>query len=145
MSVWRWGYLVDGQGALSLSATAQPIAMPPLGVIDVREDGMLLIEPVKGEPGVTQVIGSIGLVSGDGQQMRKDDDGEIRPVDGAPIITDQHVNVKQGYIEESNAHLIDELVSSLGYQRSYEMNLNLIKLASDLAQRTASLLRMSTK
>jgi len=38
--------------------------------------------------------------------------------------------------------VIDELVASMGYQRSYEMNLKLIKLASDLDQGTASLLRM---
>ena len=142
MSVSMEGNLVNGQGALILSETLQPIQVPPFRQLFVREDGKLLIEPINGEPGVTQLIGSIGLVSGEGQQMRKDLDGEIRPADGAPIITDQNVNVKQGYIEESNVSVIDELVASMGYQRSYEMNLKLIKLASDLDQGTASLLRM---
>ena len=142
MSVSVEGNLVNGQGALILSETLQPIQVPPFREIYVREDGKLLIEPLNGEPGVTQLIGSIGLVSGEGQQMRKDLDGEIRPADGAPIVTDQNVNVKQGYIEESNVSVIDELVASMGYQRSYEMNLKLIKLASDLDQGTASLLRM---
>ena len=142
MSVSIEGNLVNGQGALILSETLQPIQVPPFREIYVREDGKLLIEPINGEPGVTQLIGSIGLVSGEGQQMRKDLDGEIRPADGAPIVTDQNVNVKQGYIEESNVSVIDELVASMGYQRSYEMNLKLIKLASDVDQGTASLLRM---
>ena len=142
MSVSIEGNLVNGQGALILSETLQPIQVPPFREIYVREDGKLLIEPINGEPGVTQLIGSIGLVSGEGQQMRKDLDGEIRPADGAPIVTDQNVNVKQGYVEESNVSVIDELVASMGYQRSYEMNLKLIKLASDLDQGTASLLRM---
>ena len=142
MSVSMEGNLVNGQGALILSETLQPIQVPPFREIYVREDGKLLIEPINGEPGVTQLIGSIGLVSGEGQQMRKDLDGEIRPADGAPIVSDQNVNVKQGYIEESNVSVIDELVASMGYQRSYEMNLKLIKLASDLDQGTASLLRM---
>ena len=142
MSVSVEGNLVNGQGALILSETLQPIQVPPFREIYVREDGKLLIEPINGEPGVTQLIGSIGLVSGEGQQMRKDDDGEIRPANGAPIVTDQNVNVKQGYIEESNVSVIDELVASMGYQRSYEMNLKMIKLASDLDQGTASLLRM---
>jgi len=142
MSVSIEGNLVNGQGALILSETLQPIQVPPFRELYVREDGKLLIEPINGEPGVTQLIGSIGLVSGEGQQMRKDLDGEIRPADGAPIVTDQNVNVKQGYIEESNVSVIDELVASMGYQRSYEMNLKLIKLASDLDQGTASLLRM---
>ena len=142
MSVSMEGNLVNGQGALILSETLQPIQVPPFREIYVREDGKLLIEPINGEPGVTQLIGSIGLVSGEGQQMRKDDDGEIRPANGAPIVTDQNVNIKQGYLEESNVSVIDELVASMGYQRSYEMNLKLIKLASDLDQGTASLLRM---
>ena len=142
MSVSMEGNLVNGQGALILSETLQPIQVPPFREIYVREDGKLLIEPINGEPGVTQLIGSIGLVSGEGQQMKKDLDGEIRPADDAPIVTDQNVNVKQGYIEESNVSVIDELVASMGYQRSYEMNLKLIKLASDLDQGTASLLRM---
>ena len=51
------------------------------------------------------------------------------------------VPFKQGYLEESNVNVVDELVASMGYQRSYEMNLKLIKLASDLDQGTASLLR----
>lgn len=142
MSVSVEGTLVNGQGALILSETLQPIQVPPFREIYVREDGKLLIEPINAEPGVTQLIGSIGLVSAEGLQLRKDDDGEIRLANGAPIVTDQNVNVKQGYIEESNVNVIDELVASMGYQRSYEMNLKLIKLASELDQGTSSLLRM---
>ena len=142
MSVSVEGNLINGQGALILSETLQPIQVPPFREIYVREDGKLLIEPINGEPGVTQLIGSIGLVSTEGLQLRKDDDGEIRLADGSPIVTDQNVNVKQGYIEESNVNVIDELVASMGYQRSYEMNLKLIKMASELDQGTASLLRM---
>ena len=142
MSVSVEGTLINGQGALILSETLQPIQVPPFREIYVREDGKLLIEPINGEPGVTQLIGSIGLVSAEGLQLRKDDDGEIRLANGAPIVTDQNVNVKQGFIEESNVNVIDELVASMGYQRSYEMNLKLIKLASELDQGTSSLLRM---
>ena len=142
MSVSVEGDLVNGQGSLILSETLQPIKVPPFREIYVREDGKLLIEPINGEPGVTQLIGSIGLVSAEGLQLRKDDDGEIRPADNSPIVTDQNVQVKQGYLEESNVNVVDELVASMGYQRSYEMNLKLIKLASDLDQGTASLLRM---
>ena len=108
----------------------------------VAEDGKLLIEPLNGEPGVTQEIGTLGLVSAENLALRKDLDGEIRPVDGQPILPDQNVEIKQGYIEESNVAVIDELVSSMGYQRSYEMNMKLIKLASEIDERTSSLLRM---
>ena len=142
MSVSVEGVLVNGAGARILSETLQPIQVPPFRKLIVAEDGELLIEPMNGEPGVTQLIGSIGLVSGENLELRKDLDGEIRPADGQPIVTDQNVEVKQGYIEESNVSVIDELVSSMGYQRSYEMNMKLIKLASEIDERTSSLLRM---
>ena len=61
MSVSMEGNLVNGQGAVILSETLQPIQVPPFRKLIVAEDGKLLIEPMNGEPGVTQLIGSIGL------------------------------------------------------------------------------------
>ena len=100
-----------------------------------------MIEPLNGEPGVTENLGLIGLVSGEGLELQKDNDGEIRPVNGE-IQPDQNVKLKQGYVEESNVNAIDELVASMGYQRSYELNMKLIKTASELDENTASLLRL---
>ena len=142
MSVSTEGILVNGAGDPILSETLQTIQVPPFRDLILAEDGKLLIEPINGEPGVRQLIGSLGLVSAENLQLRKDLDGEIRPANGAPIETDQNVNVKQGYIEESNVSVINELVASMGYQRSYEMNMKLIKMASELDQQTSSLLRM---
>lgn len=142
MSVSLEGVLVNGAGARMLDDGLQPIQVPPFRKLIVAEDGKLLIEPLNGEPGVTQEIGTLGLVSAENLALRKDLDGEIRPVDGQPILPDQNVEIKQGYIEESNVAVIDELVSSMGYQRSYEMNMKLIKLASEIDERTSSLLRM---
>ena len=59
MSVSIEGNLVNGQGAVILSETLQPIQVPPFRKLIVAEDGKLLIEPMNGEPGVTQLIGSI--------------------------------------------------------------------------------------
>ena len=132
---------MNGAGDPILSETLQTIQVPPFRDLILAEDGKLLIEPINGEPGVTQLIGSLGLVSAENLQLRKDLDGEIRPANGT-IETDQNVNVKQGYIEESNVSVINELVASMGYQRSYEMNMKLIKMVSELDQQTSSLLRM---
>ena len=141
MSVSAEGQLVNGAGALVLNQNLQPIDVPPFRKMIVSEGGELLIEPLNGEPGVTENLGLIGLVSGDGQEFQKDEDGEIRPANGE-ILPDQNVKIKQGYVEESNVNAIDELVASMGYQRSYELNLKLIKTASELDENTASLLRL---
>ncbi len=141
MSVSAEGQLVNGAGAQILNQNQQPIIVPPFRKLIVAEDGNLMIEPLNGEPGVIEAIGRIGLASAADTELKKDDDGEIRPLNGE-IIADQNVKVKQGFIEESNVNAIDELVASMGYQRSYELNLKLIKIASDLDQNTSSLLRM---
>lgn len=145
MSVSSDGFLINGIGAKILSETLQPVTVPPFRKIIVAENGNLLIEPLNGEPGVTQLIGSIGLVSGDGLDLRKTEDGEIRNADGLPIETDQNVKIKQGFIESSNVSSVDELVASMSYQRSYELNLKLIKIANKIDEGTASLLRMPNR
>jgi len=142
MSVSSDGFLINGIGAKILSETLQPIEMPPFRKIIVAQNGNLLIEPLNGEPGVTQLIGSIGLVSGEGLDLRKAEDGEIRSADGSPLEADQNVKVKQGFIEASNVSSVEELVASMSYQRSYELNLKLIKIASQLDEGTASLLKL---
>ena len=140
MSVSSERQLVNGAGALVLNQNLQPILVPPFRKMIVSEGGQLMIEPLNGEPGVTENLGQIGLVSGEGLQL-KEDDGEIRPINGE-ILPDQNVEIKQGYVEESNVNAIDELVASMGYQRSYELNMKLIKTASELDENTASLLRL---
>ena len=142
MSVSSDRFLINGIGAKILSETLQPIEVPPFREIIVAENGNILIEPINGEPGVKQLIGSIGLVSGDGLDLRKTEDGEIRNADGSPLETDQNVKVKQGYIEASNVSSVEELVASMSYQRSYELNLKLIKIASQIDEGTASLLKL---
>ena len=79
MSVSVEGILVNGAGDPILSETLQTIQVPPFRDLILAEDGKLLIEPVNGEPGVRQLIGSLGLVSAENLQLRKDLDGEIRP------------------------------------------------------------------
>lgn len=141
MSISMEGQLVNGSGAVILNQNLQPIQVPPFRKMLVREDGVLLIEPLAGEPGITEEIGQLGLVSAEGLQLKKGDDGEVRPV-GAELVADQNVKIRQGFLEESNVNPIDELVASMGYQRSYELNLKLIKMASEIDQNTSSLMRM---
>ena len=141
MSVSAERQLVNGAGALILNQNLQPINVPPFRKMIVSEGGQLMIEPLNGEPGVTEDLGIIGLISGQDTQLKKDDDGEIRP-QNAEIQPDQNVKLKQGYVEESNVNAIDELVASMGYQRSYELNMKLIKTASELDENTAALLRL---
>ena len=142
MTISPDGTLTDGTGVPILSETLQVIQLPPFRKLVVAENGNLLIEPLNGEPGITQLIGSLGLVSAEGLNLKKGNDGEIRLANGNPIVSDQNVKVKQGFLEESNVSAIEEMIANIENQRTFELNLKLIKLASQLDEGTASLLRM---
>ena len=68
--------------------------------------------------------------------------GRTYDENGNPIVSDQNVKVKQGFLEESNVSAIEEMIANIENQRTFELNLKLIKLASQLDEGTASLLRM---
>ena len=142
MTISPDGTLTDGTGVPILTETLQVIQLPPFRKLVVAENGNLLIEPLNGEPGITQLIGSLGLVSAEGLNLKKGDDGEIRLANGNPIVSHQNVKVKQGFLEESNVSAIDEMIANIENQRTFELNLKLIKLASQLDEGTSSLLRM---
>ncbi len=62
-------------------------------------------------------------------------DGTVPAVDGIPKIVQKHV-------ELSNVNITEELVNTIEDQRAYEINIKLIKSASDADEAGASLMRM---
>ena len=50
--------------------------------------------------------------------------------------------IAQGYIEESNVNIIEQLVGSIEEQRRYEVNVKMIKSAEAIDQGGSSLMRM---
>ncbi|HJV05787.1 MAG TPA: flagellar basal-body rod protein FlgG [Chromobacteriaceae bacterium] len=60
------------------------------------------------------------------------------PQDGDPN-TDSRGQVKQGFLEDSNVNVTEELVKMIQAQRSFEMNSRAIKTADEMLQRIAQL------
>jgi flagellar basal-body rod protein FlgF len=108
----------------------------------ISEDGNISIEPLNSPPGTIVQVGTIGLTLGGEEPLTKSTDGRIRTQNGGIPAADQQPRVAQGYIEESNVNMIDELVGSIEEQRRYEVNVKMIKSAEAIDQGGTSLMRM---
>ena len=70
--------------------------------------------------------------------------GNIRKIDGTVPDPDQTAKFGQGYLESSNVNAIEELIRNIDMQRQFEINVKLIKKASDLDTAGAKLLGLPT-
>ncbi|NCV50769.1 MAG: hypothetical protein EBW46_13945, partial [Rhodobacterales bacterium] len=57
---------------------------------------------------------------------------------------DQTARFGQGYLESSNVSAIEELINNIDMQRQFEINIKLIKKASDLDSAGSKLLSLPT-
>jgi flagellar basal-body rod protein FlgF len=76
--------------------------------------------------------GFIGSTTTELNQLTKNLDGQIRKADGTVPDPDQTGKFGQGFLEASNVNAIEELVRNLDMQRQFEINVKLIKKASDI-------------
>lgn len=131
-SVDAQNQLVTGAGDLVLSDGLAPIVLPPFTSITITDIGEVLIQ----EPGATlgelTAVGFIGSTTSQLPQLVKSLDGHIRKADGSVPDPDQTAKFGQGYLEASNVNAIDELVKNLDMQRQFEINVKLIKKASEI-------------
>ena len=77
-------------------------------------------------------------------QLTKSLDGQIRRADGTVPDPDQTGKFGQGSLEASNVNAIEELVKNLDMQRQFEINVKLIKKASELDSAAAKLMSLPT-
>lgn len=136
------GFLVNGSQHQILDTTLQPINLGAYRSIDIAEDGEVRVEPLGSEPGTRVLIGKIALTSAVGVGLKKHADGEIRDENGGIPIIDEVPKVIRRHLELSNVNITEELVNTIEDQRAYEINIKLIKSASEADEAGASLMRM---
>lgn len=73
----------------------------------------------------------------DYKNLEKVGDNLLKANDKAKI-SDDTVQVSQGYIEKSNVNTIEEMVSMISTMRSYEANQKLVKAHDDMLQKAAN-------
>jgi flagellar basal-body rod protein FlgF len=117
------GHPVIGEGG--------PIALPQFEELNFAKDGTLSIRPV-GEPATNILaVDRLKLVNPDPSTLVKGGDGLVRLRDGGAGVADAAVQVTPGAREGSNVNTVDALVDMIELSRSYEMNINMMKVARE--------------
>ena len=115
--------LVNGVGDLVLSDGLEPIILPNFTSMSITDIGEVLVQQAGAPDGQLTSVGFIGSTS-----------SEI----------DQTARFGQGFLESSNVSAIEELIRNIDMQRQFEINVKLIKKASDLDSAGAKLMNLPT-
>ena len=137
--------LVNGVGDLVLSDGLAPIILPNnFTSMSITDIGEVLVQQAGAPDGQLTPVGFIGSTSSEIDQLVKSLDGNIRKADGTVPAGDQTARFGQGFLESSNVSAIEELIRNIDMQRQFEINVKLIKKASDLDSAGAKLMNLPT-
>jgi len=136
--------LVNGVGDLVLSDGLEPIILPNFTAMSITDIGEVLVQQPGAPDGQLTSVGFIGSTSSEIDQLVKSLDGNIRKADGSVPAADQTGRFGQGFLESSNVSAIEELIRNIDMQRQFEINVKLIKKASDLDSAGAKLMNLPT-
>jgi flagellar basal-body rod protein FlgF len=77
-----------------------------------------------------QVIDKLRLVNAEAGEVTKNEGGLIVSRSGQPLAADPAVTVRGRHLEGSNVSAVEEMVATMSLNRSFEMQMKLLK-ASD--------------
>jgi flagellar basal-body rod protein FlgF len=124
---------IDANGALSvhghpLLGEGGPIVLPQNDAVEIAADGTISVQT----PGATtlQVVDRLRLVSAEARELTKNEAGLIVARSGAQLAADPNVGVRPRALESSNVSAIEEMVATMTLNRSFEIQMKLLK-ASD--------------
>jgi flagellar basal-body rod protein FlgF len=124
--------LTNSQGHALLTATGQPIVVPPgSNEITVAADGTISAG--------TESIGRIGVTNFANQQAMKREESNLYSSDAPPQPV-AGARVLQGSLEESNINSVIELTKMIGIHRTYAANQKLLQEEHERARRAITTL-----
>lgn len=124
---------IDAAGALSVGGHALlgeggPIVLPPHTSMTIGADGSIAVM-APGERSM-QVVDKLRMVNGEAGELTKNEAGLIVTRGPAPLEADAAVTVRARHLEGSNVSAIEAMVATMSLNRSFEMQMKLLK-ASD--------------
>ena len=124
---------IGADGALSvhghpLLGEGGPIVLPQHTAVEIATDGTISVL-TEGALQM-QVVDRLRLVNAEGAELTKNEAGLIVPRDGGTLATDPNVALRPRALEGSNVSAIEEMVSTMSLNRSFEIQMRLFK-ASD--------------
>jgi flagellar basal-body rod protein FlgF len=143
LSVGADGLLRVGSGERLASDANTPISIPGLTEIKIGPDGTVLGKQVGGEAVIFQPLARIQVVDSDPEKVSLRVDGLYESSDRQPFPAAATPAVQSGTLEGSNVSLFSAMVDMISMSRRYEMQVKVLKQASDLAERSQSLARVT--
>ncbi|CAH6929263.1 Flagellar basal-body rod protein flgF [Vibrio chagasii] len=130
-------FRLDGNGQLYLGerrvmSTDGPMVLPDFEFVSMSSNGLLSITPIGGEASLE--VGALKLVKPENEQMTMHASGHFVPKGGQVLAEDFSVQVRSGYLEASNVSSLEELVSIMSLTRQYEMQIEVMASADEIAQ-----------
>jgi flagellar basal-body rod protein FlgF len=139
LSVSSTGLLVNGDGRVMLGTNNAPISVPPGAALVIAHDGRISAQLPDGPA----EIGQLKLVDGTGLTGRdKASDGLFVPE--APLPRDPAVRIETGALESANITAVEAMIELAEEQRSFEASARMIRLAQDMDEQGARLMRLDT-
>ena len=119
------------------------ISIPPDSEITVAADGTLSAVPTGATPSQVTTVGRLKLVNPPEGQLARGQDGLFRTQNGKPVAADANVTVTPGSLEGSNVSAVGAMVDMISIARQFEMQMQMLKTASDDAQQASQLLHIT--
>ncbi|ODT33965.1 MAG: flagellar basal body rod protein FlgG [Hydrogenophaga sp. SCN 70-13] len=121
---------------ITLPAETESVTVSSDGIVTVKLPGQTQPQQV-GQIELANFVNPAGLEPM-GQNLFRESVASGAPVDGAPGTTGMGV-LMQGYTEQSNVNVVQELVDMIQTQRAYEMNSKSIQTSDQKLQKLAQL------
>jgi flagellar basal-body rod protein FlgG len=125
------GYYVQGvDGNVILGENVSEISIDSKGVIQVKRDGIQDYELI-GQLSLSKFVNPAGLEAV-GKNLFKETGASGVAIEG--IEEGDQTEVMQGFIENSNVQIVDEMINLITAQRAYEINSKSIQTADSMLE-----------
>lgn len=135
------GLLTTGTG-LPVRGDAGLLNIPEVEKIDVGGDGTISVIPLGASSTELSAVGRIKLVKPELAELTKGSDGLFRMKSGIEAESSAEVSLVSGAVEGSNVSVVDAMVNMIELSRSFEMQVKVMKTASENEAASAKLMSL---
>lgn len=135
------GILQTGSG-LAVLGNGGPIALPPAQKVEIGTDGTISMVPLGQTSNSLAIVDRIKLVNPPLDQLEKLNDGLMHLKGETPAPVSDQVYLVSGALETSNVNSVDAMVRMIELARQFELQIKMMKTASDNDAAAAQLMRL---
>jgi flagellar basal-body rod protein FlgF len=135
--------ILQTRRGLTVAGDSGPIAVPPNTSLSIGTDGTISAIPEGSQSSQIVTVARLKLVNPPEKQLVRGDDGLFRNANGQPAAADPNVSVVSGSLEGSNVNMVTAMVDMISLARQFDMQMKMLKTASDNAQQAQQILSVN--